>query len=614
MKIGITGSIACGKSTISGFLRELGYPVIDADEISHHLTRENTEVIAAIGEAFPGVVKGGTLDRRALGSRVFTDPTARRCLNDLLHPRILAEIREAMAREQNTSPLVFADIPLLYESGMDKDMDEVWVVSCSRNTQIMRLINRDGLSMEEALSRIASQMPASEKEARADEIISTEKGREAARQRVMALLKERCPQSRRRRNPKEETRKSQRTIDAVPSSEPSASTPVFSPISASLPSIPPSDPQSPNPRIIPKSSLTPPPRRRRHALQESSSPSTETVFESQDSATPGPTGSIPLTVPRRARQKPPENASSAPVSLPASDPGDQTVFSREHFNALETAQDNSSLPTEDSGSSDRYRLPQPHVTPVNTPTARSTEVPSLSPVLSPKEEEEPDEDEEPTPHNIPIVFRVALLLVIAGCLIFVSFTVTQQILHKKAEQLRIQQEEAEKAAHPLLYGSLVQHYSTQYNLDPALVSAIILCESSFRADAVSRIGARGLMQLMEETSAWVAHKLKEDTEDYSFDLLFDPEVNIRFGTWYLSYLSDRFGGNPTCMICAYHAGQGNVSSWLANPDYSRDGHTLDTIPTTDTATYCKRVLAAMEVYRKYYYPGDSLQGSETVNI
>ena len=83
--------------------------------------------------------------------------------------------------------------------------------------------------------------------------------------------------------------------------------------------------------------------------------------------------------------------------------------------------------------------------------------------------------------------------------------------------------------------------------------------------------------------------------------MFDPETNIRFGTWYLRFLSDRFVGDPVKVVCAYHAGQGNVASWLSNPLYSPDGETLATIPTEDTALYCRRVLNARDVYKKYYF-------------
>lgn len=113
------------------------------------------------------------------------------------------------------------------------------------------------------------------------------------------------------------------------------------------------------------------------------------------------------------------------------------------------------------------------------------------------------------------------------------------------------------------------------------------------------------MQLMEDTAQWIAHRLGEDGDGYSFDALYDPVTNIRFGTWYLGYLSKRFGGDATKIVCAYHAGQGNVDSWLQNPLYSPDGVTLASIPTEDTAAYASRVLRARDVYRKYYYPAEA---------
>ena len=117
-----------------------------------------------------------------------------------------------------------------------------------------------------------------------------------------------------------------------------------------------------------------------------------------------------------------------------------------------------------------------------------------------------------------------------------------------------------------------------------------------------------MMQLMEETARWVAHKLNEDDQQYTFDQLWDPETNIRYGSWYLSFLSKRFDRGIVKVICAYHAGQGNVDAWLKNPSCSSDGITLEHIPTADTALYCKRVLAACDIYKKYYFvsPTDSL--------
>ncbi len=204
--------------------------------------------------------------------------------------------------------------------------------------------------------------------------------------------------------------------------------------------------------------------------------------------------------------------------------------------------------------------------------------------------------------RIPSPVRIALIALCAAVFLTCAVGITRSYLAQQEERRRLEAEAAERAQHPLEFADMIVTYSMAQDLDPALVSAVILCESSYNPLAESRLGARGLMQLMEDTAQWVAHKLDEDDEDYSFDLLYDPETNIRFGTWYLGYLSRRFGGDATKIVCAYHAGQGNVDAWLKNPDYSSDGVTLDVIPTQDTSTYASRVLRARDVYRKHYFP------------
>ena len=204
--------------------------------------------------------------------------------------------------------------------------------------------------------------------------------------------------------------------------------------------------------------------------------------------------------------------------------------------------------------------------------------------------------------QMPAPIRAALITLCIILFLTCAVSITRSYLQAQEERRRLEAEAAERAQHPLEYAGLITEYALMQGLDPALVSAVILSESSFNPRAESRLGARGLMQLMEDTAGWVAHKLDEDDENYSFDLLYDPETSIRFGTWYLGYLSRRFDGDATKIVCAYHAGQGNVDAWLKNPDYSSDGVTLDVIPTQDTAAYASRVLRARDVYRKYYFP------------
>lgn len=212
-------------------------------------------------------------------------------------------------------------------------------------------------------------------------------------------------------------------------------------------------------------------------------------------------------------------------------------------------------------------------------------------------------DSEPLLSRIPTPLRLVLIILCLSVFLTAAVAVTRDYLATQEERRRLEAEAAERAQHPLYYADYIVQYAAAQDIDPALIAAVILCESSFNPQAESRLGARGLMQLMEDTAEWVAHKLDEDDESYSFDRLYDPETNIRFGAWYLGYLSRRFNGDPKKIVCAYHAGQGNVDSWLSNPQYSSDGVTLEVIPTSDTSAYAGRVLRAMTVYQKYYFPG-----------
>lgn len=127
---------------------------------------------------------------------------------------------------------------------------------------------------------------------------------------------------------------------------------------------------------------------------------------------------------------------------------------------------------------------------------------------------------------------------------------------------------------------------------PAHVAAVILCESSYRPQAVSNVGAMGLMQIMPETGKWIAQKL--DVEDiYTDDSLFDPETNIRFGCWFLSYLMEKYDGDMTRTTAAYHAGEGTVKKWLQEEENSPDGVSLSSIPSSVTNNYVKKVLHVM---------------------
>ena len=189
MKIGLTGSIACGKSAVSQYLRELGYFVSDADAISRSLTAPVVQALPLLREAFgDGIFDGDVLNRRRLGDIVFGDADRRAQLNAILHPLILSTFQAELEAHDAPDALVFGDVPLLYECNMAQMFDRIMVVSAPRETQIARLLSRDGLSREDAERRIDAQMPLAQKCALADAVINTDGPMENTRAQVRALI------------------------------------------------------------------------------------------------------------------------------------------------------------------------------------------------------------------------------------------------------------------------------------------------------------------------------------------------------------------------------------------------------------------------------------------
>ncbi len=157
----------------------------------------------------------------------------------------------------------------------------------------------------------------------------------------------------------------------------------------------------------------------------------------------------------------------------------------------------------------------------------------------------------------------------------------------------------------LNYPEAIQAYSGEYDLDPYLVAAIINVESGNRVDAESGVGAKGLMQIMPDTGEWIAQKLGES---YSVDMLLQPDINIRFGCWYLRFLADRFPERDT-ILAAYNAGHGRVNGWLDDKAISADGRLLDNIPYPETHRYVEKVLHNYERYHALY-PDAFAHGAE----
>jgi len=482
--IGLTGSIACGKSTVSAELARLGVRIVDGDQISHQLTGPGGKALPFLRQAFPADVflPGGAVNRPALGRLVFSDPVQLERLDRVMAPLLREAIGEALDQARNDGLLLCVlDLPLLYEKGYDALCDTVWTVWLPESVQLARLMERDALSREDALARIRAVMSSDEKAERAQVIIDNSGTVEETMEQVHAALEREQASAAPRR------RRSQRYASSADSS----------PAGPAVPAAPPSEPLPSSAPARPDAShFSPPPA---YAAGE---------------------GSVPPVMdrPDAARRKP----SARKVS---------------------------------------WKLPS---------------------------------------WLMAALIGVSVLLVVA----FTSQCLMRAYLKRQSDQ-HLEEQQAIDRNYPLEYRNLIEQYAAEYNLRPAFVAAIIRNESSFQPMAESSVGARGLMQLMPDTAEWIAGKLK--MSGYAFDRMYDPASNIQFGCWYLHYLSNLFRGDPVCVVCAYHAGQGEIASWLSNQSISPDGMTLslDRLPEGPTKNYAGRVTRDDGIYqKKYFTPAD----------
>ena len=482
--IGLTGSIACGKSAISRQLAADGYPVIDGDVISRQLTAPGSPVLGEIRRAFgPGVFdESGALNRKALGQIVFASDTQREKLDALMAPHLRARTEAALARARaDGARLCFLEMPLLFEKGYDALCDTVWCVWLPPEEQLRRLTARDRISREEALARMHAVLSSDEKAARSQVVIDNSGDLAETLRQLPALLKQ-------------------------------------------------------------EEALAAPRRRRSDRYQ--------------------------------AATEPPDEGTPAPAEAAAMPPRPQATGREE-------------------GPS-----------PAPAAARRSAEPPAEAPpVLERPERARRQPSKRKVAWKMPVWLMVTLITF--SSVLAVSFTaqcLMRAYLTRQAEKHAAEQR-AIDARYPLMYRELIEKYAEEFNLQPAYVSAIILNESSFDLEAESRVGARGLMQLMPDTAEWIARKLR--VEGYAFERMYDPESNIRFGCWYLNYLCSLFQGDPVCVTCAYHAGQGEIAGWLSMPEYSPDGVTLplDRLPEGPTRTYAERVTRDYGIYQaKYFSP------------
>jgi dephospho-CoA kinase len=202
--IGLTGGIGAGKSTVADYLTERGFHVLDADKIARELVLPGSEMLIRLSAAFGGDIlcEDGSLDRKKLGEIVFSDQEKRKTLDALMHTEILELIRERILRRREEAEhcaaggadpkkykVVFIDAPLLFETGLEESVKEVWVVDAEDETRIKRIMERDGLGRAEILRRIDNQMERGEKNRRADVILDNTGDTESLYRQIDRLLK-----------------------------------------------------------------------------------------------------------------------------------------------------------------------------------------------------------------------------------------------------------------------------------------------------------------------------------------------------------------------------------------------------------------------------------------
>jgi dephospho-CoA kinase len=196
--LGLTGSLGMGKSATARFFAEQGVPVHDADAVVHRLYEG--EAAAAIEAAFPGTTAGGKVDRDKLAARVLDDGAALKRLEAIVHPLVQEAERRLLAEaEARGEKVVVLDIPLLFETGGEKRVDAVVVVTAPPEVQRSRVLERPGMTVGKLEAILAKQMPDEEKRRRADFVVDTSRGFEAARADVRAILDAVATMPRRRR-------------------------------------------------------------------------------------------------------------------------------------------------------------------------------------------------------------------------------------------------------------------------------------------------------------------------------------------------------------------------------------------------------------------------------
>lgn len=190
--IGITGGIGTGKSTVTRYLADKGYVVLDADKISHDITEKGSPALEKLADTFGNeiMLSDGNLNRKKMAELAFSDPEKKKKLESIITSEVINIIsgKIEIIRLEKKQKLAFVDAPLLFESGADELTDFNWTVVCDKNVQIERAMSRDGATKEEIERRISNQMSTEEKVKLSDDTIDNSKGIEELCQQVEALI------------------------------------------------------------------------------------------------------------------------------------------------------------------------------------------------------------------------------------------------------------------------------------------------------------------------------------------------------------------------------------------------------------------------------------------
>ena len=188
---GLTGGIATGKSTVSAIFKTCGAVIVDADVIAREVVQKGRKAWSEIIDTFGSriLLPDGSINRPALGDIIFHDPVRQQILNHIVHPEVMDETNRRLVEINHDSPdaVVILDVPLLFESGMDKGLSEIIVVYIPEPLQLQRLMHRNALSEDQALARIRSQIPVEEKKRRATRIIDNSGSLDITREATQAI-------------------------------------------------------------------------------------------------------------------------------------------------------------------------------------------------------------------------------------------------------------------------------------------------------------------------------------------------------------------------------------------------------------------------------------------